>query len=458
MADRRPVSVPLWRSAALRTVALSGLLFLLSALLLFAFLYRDVVTTVEAQTLRLSQAQAVALAGALDADKVSPREAPWPVGRADEQYRVVIDQHGRKLLEELPLRRPIIGPVVASRAQLRSLLVSPGEIGDSGLIGYGIVTADKVYVFVGHEDEQVGELREAMVETMGLGLALIILLYSGAGLVLARMSFARVARMNAVAQAVMAGDLSRRMTLSRGNDEIDDLTRQLNRMFDALERSVNAIRQVSSDIAHDMRTPLTRLRQRLEELGQDADPQARTALLRRASDDADQALSIFAAMLRIAQIESGSARSHFVTIDLSRLLVDLGEIYEPVFRDSGHALTSGIDADVSLQGDPALLQQLFANLLENAIRHTPTGATARLELHTDGGSWVARVVDTGPGIALPERQAVFDRFYRSDASRTRAGAGLGLALAKAIAEAHDLTIAVEESDGCSIAVRPASPG
>lgn len=454
MVDGPARITPLWRSAALRTVGISGLLFLLSAAVVFLLLYRTVIGTVEDQLLRLAETQAHALARGVDPEEPAPPEGGWTVAHAPGRYRVVITSAGHVLLNELPLRERIIGPIIASPAELKSILVHEQQLDDSGIVGFGLTGPAGSYVFVGHKDDQVSEIRESMLRILGAGTATVIALYMIVGLFMGRRAFARIARMNAVAAAAMAGDLSRRMPVSAGNDEVDDLARQLNRMFAALERSVAALRQVSTDIAHDMRTPLTRLRQRLDELRAETSPAGRQALVQRASDEVDKALEIFAAMLRIAQIESGVARSQFASVDLSGLLRELCDIYEPVFRDSGRELRARIADGVQLAGDRALLQQLFANLLDNSIVHTPAGTVANLELKKLHPGWIARLQDTGPGIDRDSRNSVFDRFVRGDASRTTPGSGLGLALARAIAETHDLVLAIEDGTGFSIVVEP----
>ena len=452
MPDYARRSHRLWRSAALRTVAASGLLFLVSAAFLFALLFRTVVATTEGQVLKLAETQARSLARSLDQDEPGLPEGGWPVAREDEVFRVVLSPDGQSLLNELPFKSRPLGPILAEPAQLPGLLVNPRQMDDSGLIGFGLLTADGTYVFVGHEDEQVSEIRESMIEVIAIGAGLVIALYGLVGLLLARRSFARISRMSDIAEDVMAGNLARRMPVSANDDEIDLLTSQINRMLATLERMVATIRQVSTDIAHDMRTPLTRLRQRLEAAERQKDDDRRGHLISQAREDADNALEIFAAMLRIAQIESGSARANFIQFDLSGMLRELFEVYEPVFRDSGRVLNCEIADGVWFTGDRALLQQLFVNLLDNAATHTSRGSTTDLELAGASWNWTARVKDSGAGVQIHQREAIFGRFFRGEASRTTPGSGLGLALVKAIADAHELRITLEDVPGFSLAV------
>lgn len=453
MPDQPRGKQRLWRSAALRTVAVSGILFLVSAVLLFALLFRTVVATTEGQVLKLAETQARSLARSMDQDEPGLPEGGWPVAKEEEVFRVVLRPDGRALLNELPLRSRPLGPIVADPHQLANVLVNARQLDDSGLVGFGLLAADGSYVFVGHEDEQVSEIRESMIEVISIGAGLVIVLYALVGLLLARRSFARISRMSEIAEDVMGGNLARRMPVSANDDEIDFLASQVNRMLATLERMVSTIRQVSTDIAHDMRTPLTRLQQRLDSADREHDDGRRGVLISQAREDANDALEIFAAMLRIAQIESGSARANFFEFDLSSMLRELFEVYEPVFRDGGRVLTCKVAEGVRFAGDRALLQQLFVNLLENAATHTSRNSTTSLELDGSSRSWLARVRDNGAGVQPNQRDAIFDRFYRGEASRSTPGSGLGLALVKAIADAHELRVTLEDPPGFSLSVR-----
>jgi signal transduction histidine kinase len=205
------------------------------------------------------------------------------------------------------------------------------------------------------------------------------------------------------------------------------------------------LQQVSSDVAHDLRTPLARLRQNLEA----ARTSATTVEEFRVSTDAAIAetqglLATFSALLRIAQIQSGSRKAGFSKVDLSELFEFIATTFQPVAEDERHRLVSEIAPGLTITGDRELLLQLATNLIENAIRHTPPGSTIKLQLQRDGEAIVAVVADDGPGIPSEEREKVFRRFYRLELSRTTPGSGLGLALVAAIAELHAAKIAVND--------------
>jgi signal transduction histidine kinase len=239
------------------------------------------------------------------------------------------------------------------------------------------------------------------------------------------------------------------------HDEIDQLVSSLNAMLSRIQQLMDGLRQVSSDIAHDLRTPLGRLRQHLE----DARARATTtadydAATDAAIEEADELLETFSALLRIAQVEAGAQKRGFTEVDLSDLVTSVGEAYQPAAEDSQHTLDYQIDDGIRLTGDRQLLAQMISNLVENALRHTQAGSTVSLALRKSSTGFEIEVADNGPGIPETEHGRVFDRFYRLDRSRSTAGSGLGLALVKAIAGLHGLTIRLEDrKPGLGVVVR-----
>ena len=230
------------------------------------------------------------------------------------------------------------------------------------------------------------------------------------------------------------------------NDEIRRLADVLNAMLARIQQLMDGLRQVSSDIAHDLRTPLGRLRQQLEDARERATTMADyEAATDAAIEEADSLLETFSALLRIAQVEAGAQKSGFAEFDLSALLSSLGETYAPVAEDAEHPLDVQIDSGATLTGDRQLIAQLVSNLLENALRHTPAGTKLSLRLRKQEAGFELEIADNGPGIPAVEHDKVFDRFYRLDRSRSTSGSGLGLAMVKAIAGLHGLTIKLEDA-------------
>ncbi|MBR0672195.1 sensor histidine kinase [Neoroseomonas soli] len=292
-------------------------------------------------------------------------------------------------------------------------------------------------IVVGRDLSAVRELEQRLLTAAVWVGAVVLVLGLAGGLLIGRSVARRAAGMEAALAAVQAGDLTRRLEPGAGGDEFDRLAARINATLDRLQSLMAALREVTDDIAHDLRTPLTRLRQRLDDAARAPTAEAIAA----AQGEADNLLEIFAALLRIAQVESGTQRSGFTQVNLSAVAESVAEVYAPAAEARSQTLATDIAPDVALTGDPALLTQLLANLVENAVRHGRVGGRVALALR--GGALT--VTDDGPGIPEAEREKVFRRFHRLDASRSTPGSGLGLALVRAVADLHGMTIALEDA-------------
>ena len=265
----------------------------------------------------------------------------------------------------------------------------------------------------------------------------------------------RLADANAAIERIMAGRTDQRLPMIGLAPELDDLARNLNRMLDRIDGLMAGLRQVSTDVAHDLRTPLTRLRQMLEGLQQQDGPTGLKSGVEAALAQTDQILGTFRAILRLAQIEGGGRRAPFAPVDLAGLLKTLVETYEPVASDRGHQLVTPIGGKPAwVPGDGELLAQLFANLIENALLHTPEGTRITVDIEHGDGALTVTVADNGPGVADDRRARLTERFYQADPSRRAGGAGLGLAIANAIAHLHEGSLAIGDAGpGLSVRVR-----
>ena len=255
----------------------------------------------------------------------------------------------------------------------------------------------------------------------------------------------RIAATRNAAEAIIDGDLGRRLPLAGDGGVFDAQAATLNHMLDRITDLMRGLTQVSSDIAHDLRTPLARLRGRLALLAGEADDPATREGLAAAIRDSDALLALFAAILRITEVEGGARRAGFVTLDLAELVEEIGLMMIPAAEDSGHDLMVEARGPVPITGDPQLLSQAIINLIENARRHTPSGSVIRLSVGCDS---LARLVvrDNGPGIAAADRPLALRRFGRLDASRGCSGHGLGLPLVDAIARLHRGTLALDDAE------------
>lgn len=304
-------------------------------------------------------------------------------------------------------------------------------------------TADGGMLIVGADPEAIESLDERMLPLFAIAFGLIVAIGIAGAFWLGGAITRRLASINGTAKAIIGGDLSQRMPLTGSGDEFDRLSATLNLMLDRIAGLLDNLRQVSSDIAHDLRTPLTRLRQKLE-LGADAsDPATLRGAIEEAGEQADEILSLFTAILSISEIEGSALR--FRQFDLSALIADLADSYRLAAEDDGRTLTCAVAPGIAINGQRELVAQLFVNLLDNALRHTPEGAEIAVSLEESASRAVLTVSDNGPGIAEEDRARVFERFVRLDRSRTTPGHGLGLRLVSAIAAAHGATVALEDN-------------
>lgn len=260
----------------------------------------------------------------------------------------------------------------------------------------------------------------------------------------------RLARIDQTAAAIIAGDLSRRVPLAGSGDEFDGVATTLNRMLDRIVGLMENLRQVSSDVAHDLRTPLTRLQNRLDEALRERNPELQREAIEAAASEAGELLEVFSALLRIAEVEGMAARAHFQTVDLSAVVADVAEAFRPAMESSGHQLKTSIAPGVTMPGDRRLLQQMLTNLLDNAAQHTPQGTSVRIDLVQADDRIRLSITDDGPGVGDDEAPELFNRFARVDRSRSTPGHGLGLAMVAAIVAAHSGKAAIASRPGFGV--------
>jgi signal transduction histidine kinase len=286
------------------------------------------------------------------------------------------------------------------------------------------------------ETDEVGNLALASFAWAG-GLASLIAI--AAGILLAGLVQKRMQAIAVTMARVGHGELSARIPVSKSGDDVDVLSRQINAALDRLAALVEGMRQVSVDIAHDLKTPLNRLSMIIEEaLEKTERNQGNVVELVQAQQESAQINDTFEALLRIAQLESGARRSRFTKVVLDEVLAVLVEAYVEVAAESGQnlSLSTAPGSPAVVFGDRDLLTQLFANLIENAIRHGVGGSTIQLSISSSATQIAVTVADDGPGIPQDEREKVLQRLYRLEKSRTTPGSGLGLSLVKAIADLH----------------------
>jgi signal transduction histidine kinase len=332
---------------------------------------------------------------------------------------------------------PVQGPLASLRAPLGVSTVRATVKGKPETVrvltedlggGYRLIVGDKA--------DRIEALSRRVLWGFTLAFAGLLALGIGGGLALSRAVQRRMAAITGTAEAIIDGDMSRRVPVKGGGDDLSHLAATLNRMLDRIGLLMDSLRQVTSDVAHDLRTPLNRLRQRLEHAARKADDPAHRAEIEGALRDVDAILVTFAALLRISEVEAGARRAAFRPVDLQSLARAVAEDFAPAAEDTGHHLAFDDGPPVWIEGDPELLTQMTVNLVENALRHTPEGCTVTLAAAQQAGGAALVVADDGPGVPDAERARLFDRFYRLERSRSTPGSGLGLALVQAVARLH----------------------
>lgn len=292
--------------------------------------------------------------------------------------------------------------------------------------------------------ESQEDIDHTILGMFGVTVAALLVLGLAGALLLARYLRGRLAGIEATASAIMAGDLEQRASVGQGGDEFDRVALSLNTMLDRIAALIANLRHVTADLAHDLRTPLSRLRHRLERM-RDGQTDDAAASIDEAVAQADNVLALFNAILRISEVEEGSLRRAFTTVDLSALVHDLGETLAPLAEDAGRELQVAVGTGIKVEGERELLAQALINLVENALQHTPAGSVIGFQVRYDDGGALVTVSDNGPGVPEAERERVQERFARLESARSTPGHGLGLSLVRAVAEVHEARFTLSDA-------------
>lgn len=434
------------RTTSFRLVLLYALLFAASVAVLGAFVYWTAQSVFEQQIAARIRAESTALqaefrSGGLDRIVELVRERLRE--RVGLSY-LVVAPNGERLAGDLPLSFHRIGWI--------NIDVGENAVGemesDAGRVRVlNVRLGDGARLAVGDDLGQIEEVGEAMLRAFGSAAGIVLILGMAGGLALSIGFLKRVDSITRTAEAIIAGDLTERIPTRGTSDDFDRLAVTLNRMLDRNLDLMESLRQVSNDIAHDLRTPLARLRQRLESMrdhpswSTNRDGEIDTAIV-----ETDTILETFGALLRIAQIEAGTRRAGFREVDLSAIFETVIDAFAPAAEDAGKTFVAHVASGISVRGDRELLTQMLANLIDNAIRHTPDGAQIEVSLtRTQEGRATGMIADTGPGVPEEERERIFRRFYRLERSRSTTGSGLGLSLVAAVAALHEINIEVQDN-------------
>ncbi|RAR57129.1 signal transduction histidine kinase [Paraburkholderia unamae] len=309
---------------------------------------------------------------------------------------------------------------------------------------------------VAHDLTHYLSIRENSIDALVLGGALCLALGALVAFLLTQRQMARIKEVRAATRAIAGGDLSRRLPVS-GRDEFDMLAHLVNHMLGEVERLMGEVKGACDGIAHDLRTPLAHVRTRLSQVASRAvrysDIELETEIA-NVRQDVDRLLETFRAMMRVSEIGTLDRRRAFEEIDLAQLLGDVWELYDPLAESCGVKLTVDTRADAPIFGDRALLFEAFSNIVDNAVKFSPAGSAVSIVLRGTPSGIAVDVIDSGPGIPAEEREAVLQRFYRSERTRHLPGTGLGLSIVSAIINLHDFGIHISDAEpGATITVQ-----
>jgi signal transduction histidine kinase len=425
------------RSTAVRLAVGYAVLFIVSSLFLSGFLWWRTALYLD------QEIDAVIVAdGQAIADRLRDFGFPGAIDTINERVGHAADEHAIYLLVD-PALNPVAGNLQAWPLAVRSR---------PGWYDINLARDDKLHVtralvallpggyrlLVGRDVQDRVEVRSLIVDSLiWASLGALILAILG-GLLTRKAVLGRVETINRTASAIVMGDFSRRVPTRGSSDEFDQLARTINRMLEQIERLIEGVRNASNVVAHDLRTPLAELRARLETLLRTKPPLEPTyEEIQNSVVDIDRIVDIFNALLRLAEIESGVRRSGFRQVDLTEIVTELAELYEPSADDKNIEFAFEAPSGVFAHGDPNLLAQAIGNLIDNAIKYTPRLGKVSLRLvpATEDRVQIA-VEDNGPGIADNDKPRATDRFYRGDRGTNADGIGLGLSVVDAVARLH----------------------
>lgn len=434
-------SATILKSSTFRLAAIYLLVFAVSVAAILGYVFWNTAHLLERQAEETIRAEVLALA-----DQYSQRGLPGVAEMINRRVSeetgtlyLLVDADNRFVagnLGYMPVPRPADESFVDFAITVGK---GPNKISHAAR-AYHVELTNGFRLLVGRDVEDIHAFRKLITNTLLWALGLSLIFGLGGGYLTSRNFLRRVDAITAASRTIMAGDLSQRMPVAGTSDELDRLAQSLNDMLGQIERLMTGMKEVSSNVAHDLKTPLTRMRARAEAALRSGTAAEQRAALAQTLEESERLLDTFNALLSIARAEAGNTREGFNRVDVSEILGEVAELYEPLIEEEGGALTCEAVPPLPVRADRQLLAQSFSNLIDNAMKYGTADGDEKANIAISGGregkNAVIRISDQGPGIAPSDRDRVLERFVRLDDSRSKPGNGLGLSLVASVVKLH----------------------
>jgi signal transduction histidine kinase len=434
----------LLKTSTFRLALLNLAVFGVAMILPFAFVYTSTVGSLDSET-----NSAISLEESGLADEYGRVGRAGLIDVVTERSNDPSDKDAIYLLAD-PQGRPLAGNLSVwpaesfAAGQWIQFIIDKVEDGDSvphRVRAQAMRLAGGELLLVGRDIHEIRALQSRITEALGWAGAFTLIVVLTGGILMSRYMLRRVDAITQTSRKIVEGSLSQRVPIRGTGDELDRLSENLNQMLDQIEHLMTSMRTVTDSIAHDLRSPLTHLKGRIELALRGApDAVAYRGALEHAVMETDRILSVFNALIEMAKAESGLGRADMTTLDLAAVAADVVDLYEPVAEERDLSMVASLRAGASLRGNRQLLALAVANLLDNAVKYTPSGGTITLAVDSDPRGVRLTVTDTGPGIPAADRGRVLERFVRIESGGAVPGSGLGLSLVAAVARLHRATL------------------
>jgi signal transduction histidine kinase len=440
----------IFRSSTFRLSAIYLLVFALSAGAIIAYVYFSTIVLLERQTEETIKVEVQSLE-----DQYRIRGLP---GILDVVVRRSVESNGALYALNGPDGAHIAGNLASlpnAHIPDSSWVDFPIKVGkgdsavDHMARAYHIELRGEYELLVGRDVQELSQFRSLITKTLYWALGMALFLGLGGGYLLSRNVLRRVDAIADTSHTIIAGDLSRRMPISGSGDELDRLAGSLNEMLSQIERLMAGMKDVTSNVAHDLKTPLTRMRARVEAALRNDNKAEFKGALNQTIEECDSLLRTFNALLSIAQAESGQARAGLQELDAHEIMADVVELYEPMAEETGGTIKLDAPVGLPVRADRQLLAQAMSNLIDNAIKYGATKTNHATDITVTGkiesNAVVIAIADNGTGIPASDRERVRNRFVRLDESRSKPGNGLGLSLVSSVMTLHGGQLQLEDN-------------